>query len=198
MTNYQSEEKILLQPENMIRLYAGGAFPMADEEDTIHWYYPRIRTIIPLDNFNIPRSLRKYLSGEPFEYTFDTETMKVVEACASRDETWISRKLIKAYARIQKLGFLHSVEVRDNGKLVGGLYGVSVNGLFFGESMFSEKPQASKTALVKLIEHLNKKQFTLLDVQYITEHLKMFGAKEISIESYDELRLAGLSLNTSF
>ena len=198
MTDRITEEDLLLLPENMVRLYAGGAFPMADEENNIDWYYPQIRTVIPLADFNIPRSLKKFMKSSEYTFTFDECTIDVVEACAERKETWISEKLKRAYRNLLEAGFLHSVEVWEENYLIGGLYGVSVNGVFFGESMFSRKSQASKTALVKLIAHLNSKQFTLLDVQYMTEHLRMFGAKEISLEDYDTLRIKGLTIETSF
>ncbi len=183
---YNQDE--LLRPGNMIRLYASGAFPMADEKtDKINWYMPEIRTIIPLDNFNYPRSLRKFLEKSEFETKYDTNFIKVVEGCADRESTWISHKLIEAYLRLKKLGYIHTVETWENGRLVGGLYGVTFRGAFFGESMFSRKPQASKSALINLLYHLKEKDFVMLDVQFMTDHLKMFGAVEISIDKYNEL-----------
>jgi len=183
---YNQDE--LLRPGNMIRLYASGAFPMADEKtDKINWYMPEIRTIIPLDNFNYPRSLRKFLEKSEFETKYDTNFIKVVEGCADRESTWISDKLIEAYLRLKKLGYIHTVETWENGRLVGGLYGVTFRGAFFGESMFSRKPQASKSALINLLYHLKEKDFVMLDVQFMTDHLKMFGAVEISMDKYNEL-----------
>lgn len=187
-----------LEPEIMILLYANGAFPMADEDDNINWYQPKIRTIIPLNNFNIPKSFRKFISGTDFEYKVNFDTMKIVKACAKRKETWISEKLIKAYTGLNENGHLKSIGVYRNDKLVGGLYGVVHKGAFFGESMFSVVPQASKFALVKLIEHLNEKKFVLLDVQYMTEHLKMFGAVEIEWEEFEELLSKSFSRNVIF
>ncbi len=191
-------EKDLLKPENMILLYARGAFPMADESGEIDWFMPEIRTIIPLNNFNIPRSLKKFYIETDFEYRFDTAIIDVIKNCASRSETWISEELIQAYKGLIKLGHLHSVEVFQKDELVGGLYGVTFKGAFFGESMFSKVTQASKCALIKLIEHLNEKEFILLDVQYQTEHLKMFGAKEISFEEFSELLIKSYSKNIPF
>ena len=180
--------KELLQPENMIKLYASGAFPMADEKTgIINWYMPDIRTIIPLDNFNIPRSTKKKLDESIFEIKFDTDFEGVITGCADRESTWISEELKEAYRRLKKRGFIHTVETWKDGKLVGGLYGVSFRGAFFGESMFSKISQASKAALVALLKHLNEKDFVLLDVQFMTEHLKMFGAVEISFEEYTKL-----------
>lgn len=179
---------ILNNPEAMIRMYAVGAFPMADsKQKEINWYMPEIRTIIPLNNYNIPRSFKKFLGNSDFTFKYDTRIKSVIKFCAERKETWISEELIKAYSRMEKLGYVHSVETYIKNKLVGGLYGVSYRGAFFGESMFSKIPQASKAALVKLIEHLNYKNFSLLDVQYSTPHLKMFGAKEIDFAEYSKL-----------
>ena len=161
---------------------------MADEiTGFINWYLPEIRTIIPLENYNIPRSLNKILKEKRFEIRYDYDFPQVVKGCADRDQTWISERLIEAYLELDRLGYVHTVETWENGKLVGGLYGISFGGAFFGESMFSKVPQASKAALVKLIEHLNERNFAMLDVQYMTPHLKMFGAKEISFEEFNKL-----------
>jgi leucyl/phenylalanyl-tRNA--protein transferase len=176
-----------LKPGNMLRLYATGAFPMADEKTgAIEWYLPETRCIIPLDKFNIPRSTKKTIDKLNFEIRFDTETVSVIRGCADRDHTWISEKLIEAYTRLLKRGYLHSVECWKDDSLVGGLYGVSFRGAFFGESMFSKVSQASKAALITLLHRLHKNNFALLDVQYMTEHLKMFGAVEISLDEYKE------------
>lgn len=187
MTEEEFNKEDLLNPVNMLNLYAQGAFPMADDEGVIDWYQPKTRTIIPLDNYNIPRSLKKYMQTCGFEYRYDENIIEVIRMCADRDETWISDELISAYIGLKKVGFLHSIEVLYNHKLVGGLYGVAIGGAFFGESMFSKKSQASKTALVKLLERLSLKQFTLLDIQFLTPHLEMFGAKEIDFDEYKKL-----------
>lgn len=188
----------LLYPDNMIRLYARGAFPMADEEGVLDWYYPEIRTIIPVKEFNIPRSLKKFMSDCEFEFKFDYSTIEIIEQCANRDETWISDELIQAYRGLEFYGFLHSIGVYLDNKLIGGLYGISFKGAFFGESMFSKVSQASKTALVKLLEHLKEQNFTILDVQYLTDHLQMFGAKEISLEEYNDYLIEAYSKEISF
>jgi len=181
------DPKELLKPENMIRLYASGAFPMADAETgNINWYLPDIRTIIPLDNYNIPRTTKKAIDEQNFEIRFDTDFEGVLEGCSNRESTWISEELIDAYRRLKKRGHIHTVETWKDGKLVGGLYGITFRGAFFGESMFSKVSQASKAALVALLKHLKEKDFILLDVQYMTEHLKMFGATEISFEEYSK------------
>ena len=186
----QLSYKDYLEPRTMLRLYAQGAFPMADEETgIINWYLPEIRTILPLDKFNLPRSLKKVIRESGFEFRIDYDFLSVVKNCANRKPTWISEELIEAYLRLDKLGYIHTVETWQNRKLVGGLYGVAIRGAFFGESMFSKVSQASKAALVKLIEHLNEKEFALLDVQYMTPHLKMFGALEINFDEFEELLL---------
>jgi leucyl/phenylalanyl-tRNA---protein transferase len=176
----------LLKPDMMMHLYTQGAFPMADDENEINWYMPEVRTIIPINEFNIPRSMKKVLAENKFEIRYDYNQLEVIKNCADRESTWISEKLISAYKNLIDLEFLHSVETYFDNELAGGLYGVSFRGAFFGESMFSKVPQASKTALVKLVERLKEKQFVLIDVQYQTEHLKMFGAREITFEEYSK------------
>lgn len=171
---------------------------MADESGEINWYMPEVRAIVPLDNFNIPRSLKKFIAESDFEYGFDSATFEVISYCANRSSTWISKKLIDAYKGLHKLGCLHSVEVFQKKKLVGGLYGVTYKGAFFGESMFSKVTQASKCAFVKLIQHLNEKGFVLLDVQYQTEHLKMFGSVEVSFEEFSNLLIESYTKDVSF
>lgn len=183
-----SDTKELLKPDNMLRLYASGAFPMADEKTgSINWFMPEVRTIIPLDEYNLPRSTRKTIEKIKFEIRFDTNFDGIVRGCADRESTWISEELILAYKRLRKRGHIHTVETWLDNNLVGGLYGVTFRGAFFGESMFSKVSQASKAALVALIERLNEKDFILLDVQYMSEHFKMFGAVEISFEEYTKL-----------
>lgn len=187
-TKENIDPKELLKPENMLRLYASGAFPMADEKTgNINWYLPDIRTIIPLNNFNIPRSAKKVIDAENFEIRFDTDFEEVLEGCADRESTWISEELKSAYRRLKKRGHIHTVETWKDGELVGGLYGVTFRGAFFGESMFSKVTQASKASLVALLKRLKEKEFILLDVQYMSDHLKMFGAVEISFEEYSKL-----------
>ena len=174
-----------LKPDNMLRLYATGAFPMADEKSgAIEWYLPETRCIIPLDNFNIPRSTRKEIEKQEFEIKVDYDPLSIIKGCAAREHTWISEKLIDAYKRLIKRGHLHSVETWQHNELVGGLYGIAFRGAFFGESMFSKVTQASKASLHHLLHHLSENDFVLLDVQYMTEHLKMFGAIEITFEDY--------------
>ncbi|MBT8381606.1 MAG: leucyl/phenylalanyl-tRNA--protein transferase [Ignavibacteria bacterium] len=177
-----------LQPYNMLRLYASGAFPMADEEKGgINWYLPDVRTIIPLIDLKVPRTARKAIEKMNFKVKIDKDFDGVVNGCANRESTWISEELIKAYKRLKRRGHVHTVETYLNNELVGGLYGITFRGAFFGESMFSKVSEASKAALVALLQHLKQKDFVLLDVQYMTEHLKMFGAIEISFDEYTKL-----------
>lgn len=189
----------LLKPYNMIRLYASGAFPMAEKKTgNINWFMPDIRCIIPLNNFNIPRSLKKISEKLNYEMRYDSDYLSVIENCAAREETWISDKLITAYKKLYKLGHLHTVEVWIDKSLAGGLYGITFRGAFFGESMFSTVSQTSKIALMYLIKRLQEKNFLLLDVQYLTEHLKMFGAIEIKWEEYQSMLRESYMVNSEF
>lgn len=191
-----------LTPHLLLNAYCQGIFPMADEDGAIYWYDPDPRAIIPLDRFHIPRSLARTVRRGKFEIRVDTAFRNVIEHCAEptpgRETTWISPKIIDSYCRLHALGFAHSVESWLNGKLVGGLYGVSINGLFAGESMFSRVTDSSKVALVYLVEQLKQGGFTLLDIQFMTEHLRRFGAIEIPREEY-KIRLAhALSVKAQF
>jgi leucyl/phenylalanyl-tRNA---protein transferase len=198
MKEEEFNKKQLLKPVNMLNMYAQGAFPMADETGEIDWYQPKTRTIIPIDNFNVPRSLKKFMRSCDFEYRYNENIIQVIRKCADREETWITEELINAYKDLEDIGFLHSVEVFEENRLVGGLYGIAIEGAFFGESMFSDKSQASKSALVKLLERLNEKQFAILDVQFTNPHLEMFGAKEINFEEYNDLLGIAYERDVSF
>lgn len=190
---------VTLEPENMIRLYSIGAFPMADDvTGKIEWYYPKVRAIIPLDNYNIPRSVKQLIKRKKFEIRYDNDPMQVIRNCAKRERTWISEELIEAYERLYNLGHIHSVETYFMNKLVGGLYGVVIKGAFFGESMFSFHENASKVALAHLIFHLVERNFKLLDVQILNPHLEMFGAIEISYERFNELLMEAYQTETTF
>ena len=161
---------------------------MADGDGELYWYDPDPRAILPLEKFHISRALRRSVRQGRFQITTDNDFSKVVRACAQpglgRDVTWISEDIIDAYAELHRLGYAHTVETWLDGELVGGLYGVAVNGLFAGESMFSRARDASKVALVYLVEYLRKQGFLLLDVQFMTEHLRRFGAIEIPRSEY--------------
>lgn len=166
---------------------------MADPDGAIYWYDPEPRAILPLDDFHIPRSLARRIRRGGFEVRFDTAFRPVMTACAEpapgRESTWISPEFIETYTELHELGFAHSVETWVEGELVGGLYGVTLGGLFAGESMFSRAADASKIALVYLVERLRRQGFVLLDCQFMTVHLRRFGAIEISRQEY-KARLA--------
>ncbi len=189
-----------LEPENILQLYAMGAFPMAESKDSdkIDWYLPEVRTIIKFPHFNIPRSLKKYLTAEDYEVRYSHDPERVIHLCAERESTWIAPKLIDAYRNLIDLGFLHSVEIYREGEIAGGLYGISIRGAFFGESMFTIVPQSSKIALVKLMERLKERGFVLLDFQYITDHLAMFEPVQVPMEKYKELLMQAYKKEISF
>ncbi|RME45276.1 MAG: leucyl/phenylalanyl-tRNA--protein transferase [Caldilineae bacterium] len=172
-----------LQPAILLNAYSQGFFPMAEADGTIYWYDPDPRAILPLDAFHVPRRLARVVRQGRFEVRVDTAFEAVIRACAEpspgREQTWISEEIIAAYTQLHRLGYAHSVESWREGKLVGGLYGVALRGLFAGESMFSRQRDASKVALVHLVERLRAGGFQLLDVQFMTEHLRRFGAVEI-------------------
>lgn len=193
-----------LTPELLIRAYGAGIFPMAESRDSedVFWVNPELRGILPLDAFHVPRRLRRTLRGGAFEVRTDTAFEAVVRTCAEigegRRETWINDHIIDAYVGLHRLGFAHSVECWREGELSGGLYGVSLGGAFCGESMFSRRPEASKVALVHLVARLALGGFTLLDVQFVTDHLKRFGAVEITSRDYLERLQDALQVPATF
>ncbi len=179
-----------LAPDRLLSAYATGIFPMADEDGSILWYAPDPRAIIELDGLIVSRSLRSLVRKKAFVTKVNTAFGAVMQACADRSEgTWISHDIHEAYAALHKLGFAHSVEAWKDDELVGGLYGVSIGGAFFGESMFHRATDASKVALVHLVGRMKERGFTLLDIQFMTEHLRSLGAVEIPKADY-EYRLA--------
>ena len=186
----------------LLSAYCQGVFPMADDDGTIFWYDPDPRAILPLDKFHVSRSLRRKVRQEDFEVRLNSSFPAVIKACAQpgpdREETWISAEIIDDYIKLHQLGYAHSVETWIEGQLVGGLYGVAVNGLFAGESMFSKMRDASNIALVFLVKHLRRRGFLLLDVQYMTDHLQRFGAIEISRADYHEQLTRAITLPVSF
>ena len=171
---------------------------MAMESGEIAWFSPDPRGIILLDAFHIPHGLRRTLKKGEFQLRLNTAFEEVIRACSERAETWISEEIIQSYIHLHKLGFAHSVEAWLENELAGGLYGVSVYGAFFGESMFHKVPDASKVALVGLVNRLNERGFRLLDTQYVTGHLTMFGAVEISRPKYMRLLKQALALDCKF
>ncbi len=184
-----------LTPELLLTAYARGRFPMASDRDEpeIHWIEPLRRGVIPLDGFHIPRSLRKVIRQQVFELRIDTAFAEVIDACAEptpeRPRTWLNDELLALYKAVHRRGHAHSVETWQDGRLVGGLYGIRLGAAFFGESMFSRVRDASKVALVELVARLRAGGFLLLDTQFVTEHLTRFGAVEIPRGEYKQ-RLA--------
>jgi leucyl/phenylalanyl-tRNA---protein transferase len=190
---------MIIPPDQLLEWYQRGIFPMADESDgKIYLYDPEPRAIIPLQNFHIPQSLSKVINADTFEIRVNTSFIRVIRACAERSETWISEDIVASYSVLHSIGYAHSVEAWKQGLLAGGLYGVSVGGAFFGESMFHYQRDASKVALVALVQRMKEKGMTLLDTQYITPHLQKFGAREISRAQYQSLLADALRIKTQF
>lgn len=191
-----------LPPDLLLSAYSQGIFPMAHEDGNLYWHQPDPRAILPLDAFHVPRSLQRVIRQARFVIRRDSAFSQVIRACAApadgREETWINDDIIAAYERLHRLGHAHSVEAWRDGQLVGGLYGVSLRGLFAGESMFSRERDASKVALVHLVDHLRSKGFVLLDVQYMTDHLRRFGAREISAGRYQRYLVQALQVSADF
>ena len=188
----------MIEPELLLQGYRLGVFPMAMEDDSIAWFSPDPRAIIPLDRFHVPHDLRRVQRKQAFEIKTDNRFAEVIRACAERKDTWINREIIESYEKLHELGYAHSIETWSNGKLAGGLYGVTVGGAFFGESMFHKVTDASKIALVALVEHLRARKFGLLDTQWLTPHLAQFGAIEISRTEYLHLLTGAVELERKF
>jgi leucyl/phenylalanyl-tRNA--protein transferase len=195
---------IPLNPRLLLSAYAAGIFPMAEDRDSpiVHWIEPRERGVLPLDRFHVPRRLRRTFRSQPYLITVDTDFSAVIHACAeatvARPQTWLNDDLIDLYAELHRLGHAHSIECRHDGELVGGLYGISLRGAFFGESMFSRRTDASKLALVELVGRLRHARYRLLDAQFITEHLKQFGAVEMPRELYRRMLASALTIDADF
>lgn len=177
----------------LLKAYASGVFPMAESESDpeVFWVRPQIRGIIPLDAFHIPKSLARTLRRNPFDIRFDTAFEAIIDACAEkrdqRPSTWINGPIREAYVQLHDMDHCHSVEAWREGRLVGGLYGVTLGRAFFGESMFSREADASKVCLVHLVRRLRERGFVLLDTQFTTEHLTRFGAIDVPRTKYERL-----------
>ncbi|MEQ9520241.1 MAG: leucyl/phenylalanyl-tRNA--protein transferase [Parvibaculum sp.] len=180
----------IIDPDILLRAYAYGVFPMGESAGSskLYWVDPEERGLLPLDRFHIPKRLQRTIRSDPFVVTVDTCFRRVMEACATetdeRKGTWINEAILDAYTILHERGAAHSVECWQDGELVGGLYGVSLGKAFFGESMFSRTRDASKIALVHLVGRLIAGGFTLLDTQFVTDHLAQFGAIEVPRETY--------------
>ncbi len=188
-----------IRPAVLIAAYRGGMFPMAmDNRGEIGWFSPDPRGVIPLHEFHIPKSLERVVRKEPFEIRINTAFSEVMNGCAERRTTWISREIIASYEKLFELGYAHSVECWKGEELVGGLYGIAIGGAFFGESMFSRATDASKVALVSLVDRLKERGFQLLDTQWTTEHLSRFGCREIPRYEYLRQLNEALLVTTRF
>jgi leucyl/phenylalanyl-tRNA--protein transferase len=177
----------------LLKAYASGVFPMAESatDPEVFWVRPEMRGIIPLDGFHTPKSLLKAIRRHPFDIRFDFDFEATIDACAERRDdrpsTWINAPIREAYVQLHRLNHCHSVEAWHGDRLVGGLYGVSLGRVFFGESMFSKETDASKICLYHLVERLKERGFALLDTQFTTEHLKRFGAVDVPRARYEKM-----------
>jgi leucyl/phenylalanyl-tRNA--protein transferase len=191
-------------PDLVIRAYASGVFPMADSRSAqdLLWFDPPMRGIIPLEGFHVPRRLTRTVRRWTGRVTVDRAFEDVIRSCAAprpgHPETWINGEIIALYSSLHQMGVAHSIEAWRDNELVGGLYGISLGGAFFGESMFSRETDASKIALVALVARLRRGGFTLLDTQFLTSHLARFGAIEISRDAYHRLLADALGRNGNF
>ncbi len=196
----KDEQSLELSPSLILRAYAAGVFPMADgaETDGVFWVDPRNRGVFPLDRFHVPRRLARRIRAGGFSVTVDQDYEAVIDACADRDETWINGDIRRLYVALHRMGYAHSVEVRMDGALAGGLYGVRIGAAFFGESMFHRRTDASKIALVWLIARLKAGGFSLLDSQFVTDHLARFGAVSVPRETYHKMLDAAIRAKADF
>ena len=182
----------IIPPQVLLGAYAQGVFPMADQGE-LTWFSPLMRGVIPLDEgFHIPHGLKRVLKRKPFEVRWNTAFRGTMQGCADRDRTWIDQSILESYCLLHRLGYAHSVETHDAEGLQGGLYGVALGRAFFGESMFSRKTDASKIALVALVEELRARGFMLLDTQWLTEHLRRLGGIEVPRDEYQQRLKAAL------
>jgi len=188
-----SRRTIEVTPELLLRAYRVGLFPMAETRrgQRLYWLDPELRGVLPLDGFHLPKRLLRTVLSERYEVTSNQSFSAVVAGCAAaapgREDTWINADIERLFGDLHRRGFAHSVECRLGGSLVGGLYGVSLGGVFFGESMFSAARDASKVALVHLVARMRLGGYTLLDTQFVTKHLAQFGADEIPRDRYKVL-----------
>lgn len=184
----------MIPPELLLDFYRKGIFPMAVDGE-MRLFSPNPRGIIPLDEFRIPHGTRKTLKDPAWQLKLNTAFHDVILGCAERDETWIDEGIFQSYSALHDLGHAHSIEIWRDGLLAGGLYGVQIGGVFFGESMFHRVPGASKVAICRLVEMMRAGGFLLLDTQWVTSHLEKFGAKEIARSEYLDLLNAALKTN---
>ncbi|MCT8266919.1 leucyl/phenylalanyl-tRNA--protein transferase [Afifella sp. JA880] len=200
----RGEDAFAITPDILLKAYACGIFPMADSADdpNLFWVEPHERGIIPLETFHVPRRLRRTMRSGLFEIRVDTDFNAVIGGCArrrpGRRSTWINGEIRRLFGALFRRGYVHTVETWQKGQLVGGLYGLSLGGAFFGESMFSDARDASKVALVALVERLRAGGYALLDTQFTTSHLETFGAVSVSRARYQEMLEEALQVEADF
>ncbi|MTH98002.1 leucyl/phenylalanyl-tRNA--protein transferase [Roseibium sp. RKSG952] len=204
MAGYQDDIVMEITPQVLLKAYACGLFPMAESADDpgLFWLEPERRGILPLDGFHLPRRLRRTIRNDVFEIRVSSDFHGVIDGCAApmpdRPKTWINTEIRRLYGELFDMGHCHTIEAWQDGELVGGLYGVSLNGAFFGESMFTFRTDASKVCLAHLVARLIVGGFSLLDTQFVTDHLSRFGTMEISQEDYTARLNYALQLETDF
>lgn len=194
------DDEPILTPDLLLQAYRVGVFPMSEgrHDPDVFWVDPKRRGVIPLDGFRISRSLARTLRRGHFTVTIDAAFDETVQGCADRDETWINETIFDLYRALFMRGMAHSVEVWEGNRLVGGVYGVTIGGAFFGESMFSKATDASKVALAYLVDRLRSGGFVLFDTQFITPHLSSLGAVEISRADYRKQLAEAIEIAVSF
>ena len=204
MAGYKDDIVMEITPQVLLKAYACGLFPMAESADDpgLFWLEPEHRGILPFNNFHLPRRLRRTIRSDVFEIRVSTDFQGIIDGCAEpmpgRQKTWINREIRRLYGELFDMGYCHTVEAWQAGELVGGLYGVSLNGAFFGESMFTFRTDASKVCLAHLVARLIVGGYSLLDTQFVTDHLSKFGTLEVSQADYNKRLGEALKLETDY
>lgn len=204
MAGYKDDIVMEITPQVLLKAYACGLFPMAESADDpgLFWLEPEHRGILPFNNFHLPRRLRRTIRSDVFEIRVSTDFQGIIDGCAEpmpgRQKTWINREIRRLYGELFDMGYCHTVEAWQEGELVGGLYGVSLNGAFFGESMFTFRTDASKVCLAHLVARLIVGGYSLLDTQFVTDHLSKFGTLEVSQADYNKRLGEALKLETDY
>jgi leucyl/phenylalanyl-tRNA--protein transferase len=204
MSRPKSNDLNIVTPSLLLRAYACGIFPMAESanDPALFWVEPKMRGVLPLGDFHVPRRLARTIRSGRFEMRIDHDFHGVIERCAAskpgRRQTWINQPIRQLYGELFRMGHVHTVETWREDRLVGGLYGLKLGAAFFGESMFSEERDASKVALAHLVAILKQNRFRLLDTQFLTSHLTQFGAVEIPRDEYVKLLDEALAIDVEF
>ncbi|MBO0344585.1 leucyl/phenylalanyl-tRNA--protein transferase [Roseibium sp. CAU 1637] len=204
MAEHSDDIVLEITPQVLLKAYACGLFPMAEsaEDAGLFWLEPEHRGLLPLHNFHLPKRLRRTLRSDKFEIRISTDFNAVIDGCAGggpdRPKTWINREIRRLYSELFDLGYCHTVEAWLDNELVGGLYGVSLNGAFFGESMFTRATDASKVCFAHLVARLIAGGYSLLDTQFVTSHLARFGTLEVNRDAYNDELAKALALDGNF